>query len=293
MVRRLSSVLLCLAVALALAFMVAPTVSMARPGGGAVVSFTFDSRALLREGGFHAYLPPGYDGAAPRAYPMIVALHGLGGNGRDWFAPDRGDLERELDARIARGELAPVVVVAPDGENGYWTDHATAERGARWGAFVAEVEHEAMTRLRIDPERVAVIGASMGGHGALSAALMRPERYRAAVAMAPALFPEPPTHRPIYLRVWGAPADLGHWARTAPRALLRRPEVARAAPPIWLQCGSGDVNRFLDWSRDGFEAFADAGLDVSLHLNPGGHGWTTWRAATPAWLPWLDQHLRR
>lgn len=293
MARRPARRLWLLAVALLVGAAAGPLPSRARPGEGRVVSFAFDSRTLLRKATFHAYLPPGYSAEAPRGYPMIVALHGLGGNGRDWFAADGGDLVRELDARIVAGEMDPVLVVAPDGENGYWTDHATADRGARWGSFVAEVEAEAGGRLRVDRDRVAVVGASMGGHGALSAALMRPERYRAVVAMAPALFPEPPTHRPVYLRVWGSPADLGHWARTAPRALLRRPEIARAAPPVWLQCGTGDVNRFLDWSREGFEAFADAGLDVSLHLNPGGHGWTTWRAATPAWLPWLAQHLRR
>jgi len=215
------------------------------------------------------------------------------GSGDEWFAPDGGDLLRDLDRLISTGKVIPLVVIAPDGRDGYWTDHAGRVRGTAWGAYVDEVEREALARLKLDPDRRAIAGVSMGGHGALSIGLRSLGAFRAIVSMSGALFPEPPTHRPIYGKVWGEPTDYAHWLDTAPLALIRRADVASAAPPIWLECGLGDVNRFLDWNTSAFEVFCDAGVDVSLHINKGGHGWKTWRATNEVWLTWLSRILKR
>jgi enterochelin esterase-like enzyme len=260
--------------------------------GGRVETFQFQSDALARPARVHVYLPRGYDTAPAHGWPYFIALHGLGGEGRDWFEAGRGGLRQDLDALIRERVIAPVVVIAPDGGNGYWTDHVGAAPGTAYGRFIAEAEAAARARFRLDPRRAGIVGASMGGHGALSHGLQAPEHFRGIVSLAGALFDVPPVHRPIYLKVWGQPTDVGHWSKTAPMALALSPGLAERAPPIFLHCGRADRDRFWDWNVQAFDALRKQGFSVTFQDNDGGHGWTTWREMNRRWLVWLDQRLR-
>ena len=250
----------------------------------------FASEALAGKRQYVAWLPPGYDPDRAERYPLVLLLHGLGGGGRDWFDPGLGDLQTDLRRLVTSGAIPPFIAVAPDGGNGYWTDHLGAPR-ERYGAFIDEVLADAGHRFRAAPDRLAIVGASMGGHGALSRALMAPGRFRAVVSIAGALFPEPPTHRPIYKKVWGSPADRAHWLATSPMALLERTPRADV-PPIFLACGADERERFLDWNVAADRRLTELGIAHAFVLTPGPHGWTTWRALNQRWLEWLAPHLR-
>lgn len=285
-----------LALAILLSLVAAPLPTPATPaapteGDGRLVPFTFDSVALAGERRYLAWLPPGYERDAQTSYPVVLLLHGLGGEGRDWFDAALGDLSRTLPRLIADGRIAPFVAVAPDGDNGYWTDHL-GKPTERYGAFIDEVFADAARRLRVDPRRAAIVGASMGGHGALSRGLMAPERYRAVVSLAGALFPEPPTHRAIYKKVWGSPAAPEHWNATAPMAIAARLTSDQRLPALFLQCGRADTERFLDWNLAASRLLTARGIPHELVLTDGGHGWTTWRAVSERWLTWLAPLLR-
>ncbi len=270
------------------------------PAGAAsqLLVVTFASDALASDASYRAYLPPGYgapDSApspAPR-YPLVVLLHGLGGQGADWFDPTRGDLVPTLDHGIASGALAPLVAIAPDGRNGYWTDHRDGLAGHAYGRYLDEVVADAERRFRLRPAARALVGVSMGGHGAMLRALREPERWRAVVSIAGALFAAPPTHRPIYKEVWGDPPDPAYWAAESPMGLLAAWPAQRALPPIFLSCGAEDTERFLDLTLGAETRLVALGARPPVVITPGAHTWTAWRAATPRWLPWLEAQLVR
>jgi len=279
-------------IALALLF-VPPSAAAREPipaGKGRVEEVRYKSAALGTAARYHVYLPPGY-AAGARRYPTIVALHGLGGESHDWFSPEHADLGRQLDRMIGEGAIRPVIVIAPDGLAGYWTDHLGGARGTAWGSFIGEVIDDAAQRFRTS-ERRAIVGVSMGGHGAMSHGLMHPDRFVAIVSMAGALFPEPPTHRPIYKKVWGDPPDAAHFGRTAPMPLIATWPADRAVPALWLACGRGDTDRFLDWTLAADRVLTERGVAHTLELFDGGHHWGTWRPMGPRWLAWLDPLLR-
>lgn len=286
----------------ALAVLTALTPAARAEAGGETTTVTFESRALGGRQSYVVWLPPsrGRTPAAPKTkpkepLPLVVLLHGLGGEGRDWFDPALGALGPSLGSAIASGAMPEVIAIAPNGKNGYWTDHLPVGPAGkvghnRYGAFIDEAIAHAEARFGGSGVR-AIVGVSMGGHGALSRALMAPERFAAAVSLAGALFPEPPTHRKIYKLVWGHPADPEHWQKTAPMALMRglRPETT---PPIFLHCGKADLDRFLDMTMAAAERLRSLGIPFELVLTEGGHGWTTWRGVNDRWLGWLGTQLR-
>jgi len=282
-----------LALAISLAFLAlpVPTPTPELPAAGRLVPVTFKSAALAGARRYLVWLPPGYTPKSGSTYPVVVLLHGLGGEAQDWFDPALGDLSRTVERLLTEHRVAPFIAVAPDGGNGYWTDHLGKPR-ERYGAFIDEVQADASTRFRIASERAAIVGVSMGGHGALSRGLMAPTRYRAIVSLSGALFPEPPTHRDIYKQVWGYPADRAHWLLTAPMALAQRLTSDGLLPGIFLHCGRADSDRFRAGNAAMARLLSERGIPHETVLTDLGHTWTNWRSVSEHWLTWLDPRLR-
>lgn len=257
---------------------------------------TFASEALGQRRHYRVYLPAGYDAAGPTRYPVVYVLHGLGGKDSDFF--EQGRLHEHLDALIAADNIEPMMAVAADGDSGYWTNHLDrpGKPGKRWGDYVARdlvAEVDAHFKTRAARDGRALAGVSMGGHGALSLALGHPDRFRAAVSLGGALFPAPPTHRRIYGRVWGTPADPAHWAKTSPMALLAAlGKGDPKAPELYLQCGDADGLGFLPYARAASKLLAQREIGHVLHVTPGGHNWSNWEPETRSWLRFLDAGFR-
>jgi poly(3-hydroxybutyrate) depolymerase len=130
------------------------------------------------------YVPRGYDGkskktSAPVSWPLIVALHGAGSdhkhNLRRVFGLD--NRPGETDAEASRNRLplpdVPAFVVSPFG------------RGELMGYDglgyddVMRVIADVRRAYPIDPERITLTGASMGGGGTWAIGLRHPELFAA------------------------------------------------------------------------------------------------------------------
>jgi predicted peptidase len=113
-------------------------------------------RTLTIAGQAHRYavwLPPGHD--SRRAAPAIVFLHGAGESGGDGERPLRVGLGPAL---AARPERWPFVVVFPQKPR---ADEEWEEHEAMVLAIIERVQRE----FRLDPDRIALVGISQGGHG--------------------------------------------------------------------------------------------------------------------------------
>ena len=81
----------------------AGSASAAQPAVSRIVAGTFYSQAMLTPRPFEIYLPPSYEQAPDRVYPVLYLLHGDGGRASDWAA---FGLQATMDQAVAGGATA-------------------------------------------------------------------------------------------------------------------------------------------------------------------------------------------
>jgi S-formylglutathione hydrolase FrmB len=144
--------------------------------GASVETIAIESDAVGRTLPVSVVVP---EGAGDEPRPLLVFLHGRDGD-------EQSGLTEEMYSALAeQGRLAPVVAFPNGGEASYWHDRADGAWG-RWAA--REVVDEVAARFRIDRERIAIGGISMGGFGALNLARIYPDRFCAVGGHSAALW---------------------------------------------------------------------------------------------------------
>ena len=142
------------------------------------------SRAMGRPMDYAAYVPR--DLPEGRRVPLVLFLHG---GGDDPSAFDEVALGQALDAEVGAGRLPPFVLVLPEGEFGFWENwYDGSFRYADWVLEDLLPYVYGTLPVRRCPDTCAVMGVSMGGHGALRFALHRPEIFEAVAAISAPIF---------------------------------------------------------------------------------------------------------
>ncbi len=146
--------------------------------------FTSNGRTLLYRLLAPAVTEPG------QKCPLVILLHGSGERGADNRLPLEWFWSTRLPSPMTRPEVAAataylVVPQCPAGEG--WVDVPWEE-----GSYASPPISGALKRvlalvdrlledLPIDPDRVSIVGMSMGGYGAFDAVQRRPELFAACV----------------------------------------------------------------------------------------------------------------
>lgn len=125
---------------------------------GKVVERTSKSDLDGEEFRYAIQIPADYD--ASKSWPLLITLHGAGGNGTDWIRT------------WVRTAGVPYILVAPTTPRHTWA--------ARQGhSYVLTALREMSEKLNIDPDRVYLDGMSMGAGGAFRLAEHYPDRWAA------------------------------------------------------------------------------------------------------------------
>lgn len=242
------------------------------------------------------------EGAGP--FPVVVLVHGGGWSGGDkgegvkpgsgadirpWFAPltEAGFVWVSINYRLAPANRWPACLDDTRAAVA-WTSAHIAEYGG-------------------DPERIAIMGHSAGGHLAFMAALPvdgKPSPVAAVVGCAGVsdlvsdterrggpsaslrmLFdlPESPAGGPAL-----TPEVRARLAETSPLTHL-----AAGYPPTLLIHGDADKTVPIAQSRDVQARLTELGVSCDVHVLPGaGHRLAEWAAHDPAWTRVLTDWLR-
>lgn len=185
---------------------------------GRVVADSLWSQSLGGKKELVVYLPPSYDDQRTRRYPVVVMLHGLGGDQWQWVRSD--GIAATMDSLVAGG-LPEAILVMPDGDDGWWTtwfrlvdlracraetprrrnsppgDPSGAEPAASycvpWAHYDDYVARDVVARIDstyrtlAHRDQRAIAGLSMGGYGAVALALAYPDVFGAAASHSGAL----------------------------------------------------------------------------------------------------------
>jgi S-formylglutathione hydrolase FrmB len=209
--------------------------------------------------------------SAGQSQPLrpVIALHGRDGNAGSVM--DMG--VHDALAQATKVGWPPFAVVSVDGGNSYWHRRASGEDA---GAMVLTELLPMLSAQGLDTSRVAFLGWSMGGYGALKlGAWLGPERTAAISAVSPALWT-------AYMGTdSGAFDSYDDWTRNN---VFGMPVLSEM--PVRVDCGTGD-------------RFCPAAQQFVSQLNrrpaggfwPGGHDVSFWKRMLPAELTWVASQL--
>ncbi len=113
---------------------------------------------------YRIFVPTQYDGS--KATPLIVALHGMGGDENSMF-------DGYHEVMKVEAQRVGFLVVCPKGRDTTSMYRGTAEQDVM--DVIAEVRRD----YKVDPKRIYLMGHSMGGYGTWSTAIDHPELFAA------------------------------------------------------------------------------------------------------------------
>ena len=253
---------------------------------------TYFSHALGREQPYAFFAPESWDGTpgenTPR-YPLLVLLHGRGGNYRHWSE----------HSRIARYAGAHEMVIAfPDGGEGWYTngtgepEQQGKENGLRYEDDVIQdfLPHLQATLPLLPPGKAWGIGGmSMGGYGAVKLAMKHWHLFSLAVGQSGAY--EKPM-MPEAHSVFGSPQENSALRRAENPFALAELAMCRwpaERPFLFLDCGRDDF--LIESSRRFKDHLHYIAYPHTYHEMPGQHTWPYWDRAFRTVLPAVAARL--
>lgn len=242
---------------------------------------------------YNVILPPDYRASRATRYPVLYLLHGFGGHYSDWVT----------HANVADyAAQYRMIVVMPEGNNGWYTDSAGVATGKYESFILKELIPDVQKRYRTIEARYgrAIAGLSMGGYGALKFGLKTPETFAFVGSLSGALAAATWTEddlknlKAIRDSVFSVFGSVGSETRKANDiyVIARGLSAARVAalPYIYLDCGTED---FLVGLNQQFAALLrEKKIPHEYRELPGDHNWAYWDQQVPEILQLAAQKLR-
>jgi enterochelin esterase-like enzyme len=248
----------------------------------------FFSPTLGGQASYIVHLPAGYAAAARqgRRFSVFYVLHGSPGNARLLLTVSGAG--PYADTLAHRGAIRPMIIVAPQGDDSYFSDTEWANtRAGRWAAELVDVVHNVDARFATYANRAhrSIGGLSEGGYGALNVALTHLNLFSVAESWS-GYFTQTPTGvfahaRPTQI----AAASPAHYVPGMAARLRHRPTH------VLLYDGRGD-RHFVPATFFGFaRELRAAGAHVRTRVYRGGHNWALWRREMPMSLRFASRWM--
>lgn len=204
--------------------------------------------------------------------PVLISLHGKGGDASYSFGASNLALEYYLTDSIERGN-APIAIASIDGGDTYW--HARAD-GTDSGATVLDELVPLLADTGLDTSRIAFFGWSMGGYGAILLGQRSKVTPFAVAASSVAIWPS---------RAQAAAIAFDNDADYAANGLYND---ASSLTPIPTRIACGQDDGFFG-NNQSFAAALPQPHETEWAV--GKHDVALWRRVMPGHLDYVSAHL--
>ncbi|HVF88323.1 MAG TPA: alpha/beta hydrolase family protein, partial [Pyrinomonadaceae bacterium] len=243
---------------------------------------------------YSVVLPPEYNSTEARAksFPVLYLLHGLTGHYTDWLSKSK------LAEHAARHR---VIIVTPEGNNGWYTDSNVAPTDKYETYLVKELIPDVEKRFRAIKERQgrAVAGLSMGGYGALKFGLKYPDMFAFAASLSGALEatsidPENPQVgawvKPSIERAYGKIDNPVRAANDVFKIVRELPaERVASLPYLYIDCGTEDF--LIEPNMRMAALLVERKIPHEYRQLPGKHDWPYWDGQVQEVLRIMEQRM--
>ena len=232
------------------------------------------------------YLPPGYDPAAAKKYPVILALHGLPGHPEQYLTSIH--LDQTLDELVATRQIAPSIIVMPQINSPSSLDTECVDAPSKAGPqdetwLATDIPHWVVTHFAVQTARTswATMGFSFGGWCAAMLGVRHPDVFAGAIVLEGYF-------RPDFSRSYD-PLTAGSAAARG-YDLVR---IARTTPPpiaMWIMASRSDSLAYPTTAQFIHDARPPTSV-TSVLLKTGGHRIDVFLPFVRTSLLWLGQTL--
>jgi S-formylglutathione hydrolase FrmB len=236
------------------------------------------------------YFQPAYAG---HRFGVLELMHGSPGTPQDWITVLQ--VTGTLDALVAAGRAAPVVLVMPDinGHSHHWSEQCLDQPGGPQDAtyLAQDLPAYLAARFRVAPPGPAwgIAGYSEGGFCAANLALNYPGSYGYAGVMSGYFSPEASVIAGRRVDPFRGSSRLR--ARNDPLWLVSRWSGRTPMPRFWLSAAHDDVPDYLALVRFARLAWRwQPGIPAYIS-GSGAHTAVAWREAIPNLLAWVTPRL--
>jgi S-formylglutathione hydrolase len=137
------------------------------------------------------YLPPSYQTARNRRYPVIYLLHGFTDSDERWFGLIRHfvDVPAAADKALAGSATREMIIVMPNAYTAFQGSmYSSSATTGDWEGYITQdlVSYiDSHYRTIADVRSRGLAGHSMGGYGAVRIGMRRPEVYSSLYILSP------------------------------------------------------------------------------------------------------------
>lgn len=238
------------------------------------------SKVLGMDTGLTVYLPQGSRNACSGDRPVLYLLHGLSDNHSTW-------VRNSMAALYA--EQVGMALVCPEVQRSFYMD---MDAGAAYFTYIAE-ELPRMCRdlfhITDDPAKTYIAGNSMGGYGALKAALRYPKSFAAAGSFSGAVDVKARFQAESFgLSLKERAGAVGDAVQAQDDLLMltaRAVNTGYRLPSLYLTCGLSD---FLYEDNKRFRQQLDfLHIPYAYEEWAGEHNWSFWNTSIQRFLQFL------
>lgn len=227
---------------------------------GNVDTIHYFSKTVGTERSALVYTPPGYN--MDKKYPVLYLLHGIGGDEYEWL--NGGHPQIIFDNLYAKGKLAPMIVVLPNGR-AMKDDRATGnimapDKVKAFATFEGDLLNDLIPYIEseyptyTDKDHCAIAGLSMGGGQTLNFGLGHLDKF-----------------------AWIGAFSAAPNTKT-PAELLPDPQKAKDnLKLLWISCGNDDG--LIGFSRRTHDYLVANDVPHIYYIMPGVHDFKVWKSS--------------